>query len=98
MDVTWKDDGQQALLAMQQAPLNYDVILMDKRMPVMDGLEATRSIREMEAGKARHIPIIAMTGDVDDESIQSCLEAGMDSHVGKPVNREKLVRALIRLL
>ena len=64
----------------------------------MDGLEATKGIRDMECGKERHIPIVAMTGDVDEDSIQSCLDAGMDQHVGKPINREELARAMVSLL
>lgn len=98
MKVTWKENGRQALAAMQLSPADYDIILMDKRMPVMDGLEATKGIRDMECGKERHIPIVAMTGDVDEDSIQSCLDAGMDQHVGKPINREELARAMVSLL
>ena len=78
--------------------LKPDLLTMDVNMPVMDGLEATKGIREMECGKERHIPIVAMTGDVDEDSIQSCLDAGMDQHVGKPINREELARAMVSLL
>ena len=67
-------------------------------MPVMDGLQATAAIRRREDGTGRHIPILAMTGDVDEASIASCLAAGMDGHVGKPIDRELLARAMISLL
>ena len=97
MKVVWKENGQLAVEAIQ-VDAAYDIILMDKRMPVLDGLDATQAIRNLEYGTARHIPILAMTGDVDEESIASCLEAGMDDHVGKPINRSELERSMIRLL
>ena len=75
-----------------------DIVLMDRRMPVMDGLEATEAIRRLEQGTGRHMPIPAMTGDVDEGSIASCLAAGMDGHVGKPIDRELLARKMVSLL
>lgn len=98
MEIIWKENGKLAVEAVQAEPNRYDIILMDKRMPVMDGLDATLSIRRKEYGTGRHIPIIAMTGDVDEDSIWSCIEAGMDDHVGKPINRSELERSMIRLL
>lgn len=98
MIVTWEKNGKLALEAVRQDETAYDIILMDKRMAVMDGLDATVAIRDLEEASGRHIPIIAMTGDVDEESIKSCLDAGMDDHVGKPINRSELARSMVRLL
>lgn len=75
----------------------FDVVLMDVMMPRMDGLAATRAIRRAENGQ-RHIPIIAMTANVFEEDIQKCIEAGMDSHVGKPVDLATLTREILCLL
>lgn len=90
----WVENGRQAVDKIKNNIAYYDLVLMDRRMPVMDGLEATKAIRMFEAGKHSHIPIIAMTGDVDEDSIQSCLDAGMDAHVGKPINKEELARVM----
>ena len=69
-----------------EAPEKYDMIFMDVQMPIMDGYEATRRIRALDFQKAATIPIIAMTANVFREDIAKCLAAGMDSHVGKPLN------------
>lgn len=98
MTVQWVSDGRQAVEAIKKAPELYDLVLMDKRMPVMDGIEATKQIRAQEKGKTCHVPILAMTGDLEEVSIQECLEAGMDGYVGKSINREKLAQDLIGLL
>ena len=94
--VACAEDGQQAL-AMLGDESAFDVVLMDVMMPRMDGLAATRAIRRAENGQ-RHIPIIAMTANVFEEDIQKCIEAGMDSHVGKPVDLATLTREILRLL
>ncbi|MDE5855069.1 MAG: response regulator [Ruminococcus sp.] len=69
---------------------NYDAVLMDVQMPVMNGREATRAIRELDDEKLRNIPIIAMTADAFAEDIQSCFEAGMNGHVAKPIDVKKI--------
>lgn len=69
---------------------NYDAVLMDVQMPVMNGREATRAIRKLEDEKLRNIPVIAMTADAFAEDIQSCLEAGMNGHVAKPIDVKKI--------
>ncbi|MBR0410463.1 MAG: response regulator [Eubacterium sp.] len=76
----------------------YDAILMDVRMPVMNGLDATRAIRELERADAGEIPIIAMTANAFDEDVQISLQAGMDAHLSKPVEPELLYETLDRLI
>ncbi|MGV8929241.1 MAG: ATP-binding protein [Brevundimonas sp.] len=71
----------------------YDLILMDVHMPVMDGLDATRAIRAM-GGTIGRTPIIALTANVQPEQVQRCLDAGMDGHVGKPIQLGELLTAL----
>jgi len=71
----------------------YDLILMDVHMPVMDGLDATRAIRAME-GRAGRTPIIALTANVQPEQVVRCREAGMDGHVGKPIQISELLGAM----
>ena len=76
----------------------YDAILMDVRMPEMDGLEATRAIRALERPDARTIPIIAMTANAFDEDVQRSLQAGMNAHLSKPVEPERLYETLGKLI
>ena len=72
----------------------FDVILMDIMMPVMDGLEASKKIRELPEGKGKDIPIIAMTANAFVEDKEKTKEAGMNAHLTKPVNREEIIRVL----
>ncbi len=76
----------------------YAAVLMDVRMPVMDGREATVLIRQAKEEWMRGIPIIAMTADAFAEDIQACLEAGMDAHVAKPINMNLLLTLLYNVL
>ena len=80
------ENGQEALDMIKAAPEKYDIVFMDIRMPQMDGLEATRRIRALPETKRGRLPIIAMTANVFSEDIDTCLEAGMDDHVGKPID------------
>jgi CheY-like chemotaxis protein len=75
----------------------YDVILMDIQMPVMDGVTATRCIRALP-DSFRNIPIIAMTGNVLPQQVRSFLDAGMNDHVAKPIERVKLYSSVRRWL
>ncbi|MBI2262305.1 MAG: PAS domain S-box protein [Caulobacterales bacterium] len=84
-------DGAQAVEAARSG--DYDLILMDVHMPVMDGLDATRAIRGLD-GAASRIPIIALTANVQPEQVQRCRDAGMDDHVGKPIQIAELLRVI----
>ena len=85
-------DGHEVLRALQQAP--YDLVLMDVQMPEMDGLEATRRVRQLEQKTGHHIPILAMTANAMAGDREECLEAGMDDYVAKPVRLEDLAQKL----
>ena len=76
----------------------YDAILMDMRMPEMDGLEATRTIRALEREDAKEIPIIALTANAFDEDVQRSLQAGLNAHLSKPVEPEALFETLENLI
>jgi signal transduction histidine kinase/ActR/RegA family two-component response regulator len=86
-------DGQEALDAVSSRP--FDLVLMDVRMPRMDGLEATRRIRGMPGPEAG-LSIVAMTADAMPEDVDRCLEAGMDAHLAKPISQAGLVAAVNR--
>ena len=90
--VTVADNGQLALAAMQQR--QFDLVLMDMMMPVMDGLEATRRIRASETGQ--RIPIVAMTANAMESDRERCLEAGMDDYLSKPIKATELQAMLQR--
>lgn len=93
--IDWAENGQIcADLFAKSEPGYYDAILMDLRMPVMNGYEATAAIRSMDRPDAEKIPIIAMTADAFTEDIQKCLDCGMDGHVAKPLNMPELLRLL----
>lgn len=92
-------DGVQALDKISSAEEGaYDAIFMDVHMPNMDGLEATERIRQMNSPKKSQIPIIAMTASGFEEDIRRCLKAGMDEHLSKPVEPEKVYESLMRYL
>ncbi|MBR0288698.1 MAG: response regulator [Selenomonadaceae bacterium] len=76
----------------------YDAVLMDIRMPVMDGLEATAAIRALDHPDAKTVPIIAMTANAFDEDVQRSLKAGMNAHLTKPADPEQLYKALQELI
>ena len=76
----------------------YDAILMDMRMPEMDGLEATRAIRAMDRPDAKAVPIIALTANAFDEDVQRSMQAGLNAHLSKPVEPEALFETLESLI
>ena len=94
VEVETANDGVAGVEAMRQG--HYDLVLMDVQMPVMDGLTATREIRAMEGARGAATPIVAMTANVLPEQIANCLAAGMDDHLGKPINPTKLLEVVAR--
>jgi CheY-like chemotaxis protein len=93
------ENGIQAVEMFSAAPGKYDMIFMDIHMPEMDGYEAARRIRKFEkSGALKQIPIIAMTANVFREDIEKCLAAGMDNHVGKPLDFEEVMKMLQQYL
>jgi CheY-like chemotaxis protein len=87
--------GEAAVSRLQEE--GFDLVLMDIQMPMMDGVAATRAIRALD-GPVRHVPILAMTGNVLPQQVQSFLHAGMNDHVGKPIERTNLYTKLWRWL
>lgn len=99
MDADLAVNGKIALEKFEASdPGYYDAILMDMRMPEMDGLEATRRIRAMERPDAKEIPIIALTANAFDEDVQRSLQAGLNAHLSKPVQPESLYETLESLI
>jgi CheY-like chemotaxis protein len=92
------ENGVNALRMFREAPDLYDMIFMDVQMPEMDGYEATRQIRALDIPQAKQIPIIAMTANVFREDIEKCLEAGMNGHVGKPLDFDEVLASLRKIL
>ncbi|RKJ49086.1 response regulator [bacterium 1XD42-54] len=90
------ENGQRAVERFQNAdPAEFDAILMDVQMPVMNGYEATKAIRALDCSRAKEIPIIAMTANAFAEDEKAALDAGMNAHVAKPLDIE-LLKAVIR--
>jgi CheY-like chemotaxis protein len=89
------ENGREAVIAWQTG--RFDLILMDCQMPVLDGYEATREIRSLERG-AQRIPIVALTAHAMKDDDLKCKEAGMDEHLTKPLDRERLQGCLERFI
>ena len=93
------ENGRIVLEMFKKSPIGYyDAILMDVRMPEMDGLEATAEIRALDRPDAKAIPIIALTANAFDEDVQRSLQVGMDAHLSKPVEPERLYQTLEELI
>jgi signal transduction histidine kinase/ActR/RegA family two-component response regulator len=96
-DVVVAANGQEAV--EQSAAQAFDLVLMDVSMPVMDGIEATRRIRERESKHGGHVPIVALTANATEGDSKRCLDAGMDDFIAKPVRAERLeekIQAVVR--
>ena len=92
-------NGRIVVEMFENSPVGYyDAILMDVRMPEMDGLEATASIRALDRPDAGTIPIIALTANAFDEDVQRSLQVGMNAHLSKPVEPENLYQTLEELI
>jgi signal transduction histidine kinase/ligand-binding sensor domain-containing protein/DNA-binding response OmpR family regulator len=90
--VALAQNGREVLGLLEREPC--DIILMDVQMPVLNGFEATRAIRDAERGSGRHVPIIAMTAHAMKGDRERCLEAGMDGYVSKPIQAREFLKAL----
>lgn len=95
-NLTFADDGQQAVDLLAKNESVFDLVFMDIQMPVMDGIEATKQIRTLVQG--RDLPILAMTAHAFKEEIERCLAAGMDGHLTKPILPENLYQMLVDYL
>ncbi len=92
------ENGQIALEKFQSSkPGQYDMIFMDVQMPVMNGYDATRAIRACKHKNAKSIPIIAMTANAFDDDVKAALDAGMNAHLAKPIDMEKLKQIIAKL-
>jgi CheY-like chemotaxis protein len=99
METEHARNGEEAVRMFKEHPAGYyDAILMDVRMPVMDGLTAARTIRLLARDDAGVIPIIAMTANVFDEDVERSLQAGMNAHLSKPVEPDHLYATLTRMI
>jgi CheY-like chemotaxis protein len=98
IDIDCAENGLEAVRLFADAPEKYDMIFMDVQMPEMDGYEATGRIRALDEQRAKEIPIVAMTANVFREDIEKCIAAGMNDHIGKPLDMEELLSVLRRYL
>ena len=97
--VTRVEDGQQAVELFKEKPAGtFDAILMDLMMPVIDGYTATRKIRSLERSDAKTIPIIAMTANAFREDAEKCIAVGMNAHLAKPLDIEKVMTTICHLV
>ncbi|MDD3402133.1 MAG: ATP-binding protein [Hespellia sp.] len=94
-EVTWAKDGQSGLdMVAKSAAHAYDAVLMDIRMPVMDGITAAKKIRGLERQDAKTLPILALSANAYDDDIRKCKEAGMNAHIAKPIEPARLYEVL----
>jgi len=94
LQIDCAENGVEAVRMFSEAPGKYELIFMDFQMPEMDGYEATRAIRALDIPEAKAVPIIAMTANVFSEDIEKCLAAGMNDHLGKPLNFNEVLNKL----
>lgn len=99
MQLEWAENGEICMEKFKESEEGYyDAILMDVRMPVMNGYEATRAIRASSHPDAKKIPIVAMTADAFAEDVQKCLDSGMNAHTAKPINLDEVLSMLKRFI
>jgi CheY-like chemotaxis protein len=98
-EIDHAENGRIVVDMFNESPINYyDAVLMDVRMPEMDGLEATAAIRALPRADAKTVPIIAMTANAFDEDVQRSLQVGMNAHLSKPVEPDHLYQTLEELI
>ena len=98
-ELIFAENGREALDMFRRSERGYyDAVLMDIRMPEKDGLETAEGIRALERPDASAVPIIAMTANAFDEDVQRSLQAGMNAHLSKPVEPERLYKTLGELI
>ena len=98
IEITSALNGAEAVALVEKDPTYFNMILMDIQMPVMDGYEATRAIRQIPHPRAKSVPIIAMTANVFKEDVEACLAAGMDAHLGKPLDFARMFEIFAQYL
>ena len=99
LELDWAENGKACLEKFSQSEIGwYDGILMDLRMPLMNGFDAAKAILAMEREDAGSIPIIAMSADTFDDDVKRCLDCGMNDHVAKPIDIQEVTRILMKYL
>lgn len=95
MKVEIAGNGLEALnMFSESEPNYYDIVLMDIMMPVMDGFQSTHLLRTLDREDAKKVPIIAMSANAFTEDIERCIEAGMNAHIAKPIETEKMFKTI----
>ena len=98
LGIDYAENGKKAVQLVVADPDKYDLVLMDIQMPEMNGLEATREIRALPLQRERELPIIAMTANVFKKDIEDCIAAGMNEHLGKPLDFNDVLKCLRKYL
>ena len=99
MEVTIAENGLVALDRFSESEEGwYDLVLMDVMMPVMGGIESAGLLRKIEREDAKTVPIVALTANAFQEDIQKCLDAGMNTHLSKPINPTLLIKTISDLI
>jgi len=98
LEIDCAENGAEALEMVEKSNEKYGMVFMDMQMPKMDGLEATRKIRSLKGGYYKKLPIIAMTANVFKDDIEKCLAAGMNGHIGKPLDIDAVNEKLRKYL
>jgi CheY-like chemotaxis protein len=94
LEIDCAKNGKEAVAMFGESPEKYDMIFMDLQMPEMDGYEATQSIRSLNLPNAKTIPIVAMTANIFKDDVENCLAAGMNGHLGKPLDFDEVLKQL----